>query len=347
MSGRISDIVIHPLKRHTWYVAVGSGGVWKTENAGTTWTPVFDAQPVVLDRLRHPRSVEPRDRLGGHGRERQRTPRRLRRRRLPEPERRQDLDEHGAREVRAHRADPGRPARSERRLRRGRGAALVGGRRARPLQDRGRRQDLDARPRDLEGHGRHVGRVRPRRSRHPLRRGLPAAPERRCVHGRRAGVGHPQERGRRQDLAQAHRGPAQGRRRQDRPGGLAARSARRLRHGRGRAGGEGLLPVGRPGRKLGEAQRLHQRRDGAPLLSGDLRRPDRLRPRLPDGPGPQGDGRRRQDLAPRRRGEQARRQPRHGLRQGRPRLHPQRQRRRRLRDARRRARPGAFSRTCR
>jgi photosystem II stability/assembly factor-like uncharacterized protein len=44
MSGRISDIVIHPLKRHTWYVAVGSGGVWKTENAGTTWTPVFDSQ---------------------------------------------------------------------------------------------------------------------------------------------------------------------------------------------------------------------------------------------------------------------------------------------------------------
>jgi photosystem II stability/assembly factor-like uncharacterized protein len=44
MSGRVSDIVIHPLKRHTWYVAVGSGGVWKTENAGTTWTPIFDGQ---------------------------------------------------------------------------------------------------------------------------------------------------------------------------------------------------------------------------------------------------------------------------------------------------------------
>mgnify|MGYP001139568316 CR=1 FL=1 len=44
MSGRIGDIAIHPLKRHTWYVAVGSGGLWKTENAGTTWTPVFDAQ---------------------------------------------------------------------------------------------------------------------------------------------------------------------------------------------------------------------------------------------------------------------------------------------------------------
>ena len=44
MSGRISDIVMHPKRRATWYVAVGSGGVWKTENAGTTWTPIFDAQ---------------------------------------------------------------------------------------------------------------------------------------------------------------------------------------------------------------------------------------------------------------------------------------------------------------
>lgn len=44
MSGRIADIAIHPQKASTWYVAVGSGGVWKTENAGTTWTPIFDGQ---------------------------------------------------------------------------------------------------------------------------------------------------------------------------------------------------------------------------------------------------------------------------------------------------------------
>ena len=42
MSGRISDIAIHPERQSTWYVAVGSGGVWKTENRGTTWTPLFD-----------------------------------------------------------------------------------------------------------------------------------------------------------------------------------------------------------------------------------------------------------------------------------------------------------------
>ena len=45
MSGRISDIAVHPNDRTTWYVAAGSGGIWKTTNAGTTWTPVFDDQP--------------------------------------------------------------------------------------------------------------------------------------------------------------------------------------------------------------------------------------------------------------------------------------------------------------
>ncbi len=44
MSGRIADIAIHPENRSHWYVAVGSGGVWKTKNAGTTWTPVFDSE---------------------------------------------------------------------------------------------------------------------------------------------------------------------------------------------------------------------------------------------------------------------------------------------------------------
>ncbi|HYG65125.1 MAG TPA: glycosyl hydrolase [Thermoanaerobaculia bacterium] len=41
-SGRISDIVVDPTRPATWYVAVASGGVWKTTNAGTTWTPIFD-----------------------------------------------------------------------------------------------------------------------------------------------------------------------------------------------------------------------------------------------------------------------------------------------------------------
>jgi photosystem II stability/assembly factor-like uncharacterized protein len=46
MSGRIADIAIHSEDESTWYVAVGSGGVWKTENAGTTWSPIFDGEAV-------------------------------------------------------------------------------------------------------------------------------------------------------------------------------------------------------------------------------------------------------------------------------------------------------------
>ena len=41
LSGRIADIAIHPDNDNHWYVAVGSAGVWKTENAGTTWTPLL------------------------------------------------------------------------------------------------------------------------------------------------------------------------------------------------------------------------------------------------------------------------------------------------------------------
>ncbi len=44
MSGRISDIAIHPDNQSVWYVAVGSGGVWRTENRGTTWEPIFDEE---------------------------------------------------------------------------------------------------------------------------------------------------------------------------------------------------------------------------------------------------------------------------------------------------------------
>ena len=42
MSGRIADIAIDAEQPNTWYVAAGSGNLWKTINAGTTWTPIFE-----------------------------------------------------------------------------------------------------------------------------------------------------------------------------------------------------------------------------------------------------------------------------------------------------------------
>jgi photosystem II stability/assembly factor-like uncharacterized protein len=44
MSGRIADIAINPEDPSQWYVAVGSGNVWKTNNNGITWTAIFDDQ---------------------------------------------------------------------------------------------------------------------------------------------------------------------------------------------------------------------------------------------------------------------------------------------------------------
>ncbi|MFT5520384.1 MAG: photosystem II stability/assembly factor-like uncharacterized protein [Enterobacterales bacterium] len=40
--GRISDFAVVPGHPEQYYVGVAAGGVWKTENSGTTWTPIFD-----------------------------------------------------------------------------------------------------------------------------------------------------------------------------------------------------------------------------------------------------------------------------------------------------------------
>jgi photosystem II stability/assembly factor-like uncharacterized protein len=45
MGGRISDIAVHPSNPSIWYVSAGSGGLWKTTNAGITWSAIFDDQP--------------------------------------------------------------------------------------------------------------------------------------------------------------------------------------------------------------------------------------------------------------------------------------------------------------
>ncbi len=43
-SGRVMSIAVNPKNKFEYFVGVASGGVWKTVNDGTTWTPVFDGE---------------------------------------------------------------------------------------------------------------------------------------------------------------------------------------------------------------------------------------------------------------------------------------------------------------
>src|SRR5881392_2593650 len=43
-SGRIIDLAVDPRDARVWYIATAGGGVWKTTNAGNTFTAIFDDQ---------------------------------------------------------------------------------------------------------------------------------------------------------------------------------------------------------------------------------------------------------------------------------------------------------------
>ena len=46
MGGRVDDIAVDESNPSIIYVGYATGGIWKTINNGTTWTPIFDRYPV-------------------------------------------------------------------------------------------------------------------------------------------------------------------------------------------------------------------------------------------------------------------------------------------------------------
>ena len=47
MSGRIVDLAVNPQNPAEFYAAYASGGLWYTNNNGTSFTPVMDAAPTL------------------------------------------------------------------------------------------------------------------------------------------------------------------------------------------------------------------------------------------------------------------------------------------------------------
>lgn len=47
MSGRVTAIDVVNNDQNIWYVGTASGGVWKTTNAGSSFSPLFDEQPTL------------------------------------------------------------------------------------------------------------------------------------------------------------------------------------------------------------------------------------------------------------------------------------------------------------
>src|SRR5919108_5348699 len=45
MSGRVSDIAIDPRNPFVFYVALGHGGIFKSNDGGVSFDPIFDKQP--------------------------------------------------------------------------------------------------------------------------------------------------------------------------------------------------------------------------------------------------------------------------------------------------------------
>jgi photosystem II stability/assembly factor-like uncharacterized protein len=47
MSGRVTSIAVVPNNPNTFYIGTASGGLWKTESGGISWTPLFDTMAVA------------------------------------------------------------------------------------------------------------------------------------------------------------------------------------------------------------------------------------------------------------------------------------------------------------
>ena len=128
VTGRVADFDVDPKNSSVYCVATAAGGLWKSENRGETFTPVFDRGGsfnlccVKVDPknsnivwLGTGENSNPRSSMFGDGI-------------YKSTDGGKTWTSVGSRQLRAHRQHPDRSARFQRRLRHGAGTALVLGR---------------------------------------------------------------------------------------------------------------------------------------------------------------------------------------------------------------------------
>ena len=159
---------------HIYYVGAASGGIWKTTDGGTNWTPDLRRPAGAVDRIARRGALRSQHRVGGHRRGQDPQPHLARPGHLQVDGRRQDVDADGSRADRTHPAT-GRPSHESRhraRLRARPRLRSAGGARRVPHDRRRRHLDEDAlhrREQRLLGH-----RDGPDESAHPVRRHVDA-----------------------------------------------------------------------------------------------------------------------------------------------------------------------------
>ena len=205
MGGRVDDIAADESNPSVIYVGYATGGLWKTVNNGTTWTPIFDEYPVSSIGDIELAPSNPNILYVGTG----------------EPNNRQSssfgagvykstdgggkFEVHGAQRNAEHRPYSRTPEGSEHRLRRRGRTPLRTKPAARPLQDDRRRQDLDEHEVHRQRHGFHRCRHASHRSEYAHRRLLSAPAPALGIQRRRNGQRHLADERRGQDVDARHR----------------------------------------------------------------------------------------------------------------------------------------------
>ncbi len=190
MGGRIDDIAVDESNPSVMYVGYATGGIWKTINNGTTWTPIFDEYPVSSIGDIELAPSNPNIIYVGTGEANNRQSSSFGGGVYKSTDGGKTFEYVGLKETQIDRKSGRAPQGSEHRLCRGNWPPVRTQPRARTVQDDRRRQDVDEHEVHRQRHGLHRRRHAPDEPEHALRGVVSAAPAAVGLQRRRTGQRH-------------------------------------------------------------------------------------------------------------------------------------------------------------